>query len=127
MKKNERISISIYKPVCKHLQFSITEYHDGYIDEDSRCDIILEKCKSKGCKNKEYKEGITYDDIVELITQTIYNEKVIACSSIECPDDKVNCANCQKWKEIEDLSKIILDNILKGVKKYEKKIIKNKI
>lgn len=125
MKKNERISISIYKPVCKHLQFSITEYHDGYIDEDSRCDITLEKCKEKGCKYKEFKDGITYDDIVEIITTTIYNEKVIACNNIECPDNKVNCNNCEKWKEIEDLSRIILDNILKGVKKYEKKIIKN--
>ena len=52
MKKNERISINVYKPICKHLQFSITEYHDGYIDEDSRCDITLERCKEKGCKYK---------------------------------------------------------------------------
>ena len=125
MKKNERISINVYKPVCKHLQFSITEYHDGYIDEDSRCYFTLEKCKEKGCKYKEFKDGTTYDDIVDIITQTIYNEKVIACSNLECPGNKVNCSNCEKWKEIEDLAKVILDNILKGVKKNEKRI-KNK-
>lgn len=126
MKNNKRISINIYKPVCKHLKSVITEYHDGYIDEDILCNLTLEKCKSKGCKKKEYKEGITYDDIIEIITKTIFNEEVIACSNYECPNNKIDCYNCKKWKEIEDLSRIILDNILKGVKKYEKKIIRDK-
>ena len=120
MKNNERISITIYKPECKHLKSIITEYHDGYMNEDIICNLTLSKCKKQGCKKKEYKEGITYDDVIENITTTIYNEKVIACSNIECPDNKVNCSNCEKWKEIEDLSKVILDNILKQFRSKEK-------
>ena len=64
--KEERILIQTYTPICNHLKCVITEYHDGYVDEEEICKLTHEKCEPKNCKNKVF-SGMTRQEAINKI------------------------------------------------------------
>ena len=62
--KEERILIKTYTPICNHLKCVITEYHDGYVDEEEICKLTYEKCEPKNCKNKVF-SGMTRQEAID--------------------------------------------------------------
>lgn len=76
MKK--RVFISYTMPVCKYLESHITEYHDGYVEEDNLCTI--NPSNKTYCLNYDTNcdkavarddSGITKEDLLNLIETTL--------------------------------------------------------
>jgi len=76
MKK--RIFINITLPVCKYLESHITEYHDGYVEEDNLCTIDPNNkahCLDydTNCDKAVAKDncGMTKEELLNLIETTL--------------------------------------------------------